>query len=116
MMKFRRTVKQGTKNGRKIGYPTINLDVGDLIEDYDYGVYLATVHIGGREYKGAMHFGPKHGDLKPALEIHIPGIDQDLYGMEIEFIPLQKIRDVRRFDTLDELKNQIAEDLKQMGF
>ena len=62
-----------------------------------------------------MNYGIKptinNGENKPVAEVHIIGFNKDIYGENIEISILEKLRDEKKFSTLDELKQQIKEDV-----
>jgi riboflavin kinase/FMN adenylyltransferase len=111
MKTFRRKVLHGKKLGRKIGFPTVNFNVGSFARHFKQGVYTCEVRIGKKTWKGALHFGPKQGSRKPALEIHILNFKGNLYGKTITFRPLKFVRPPKTFASLDALKKQITRDL-----
>ncbi|MEA3479407.1 MAG: riboflavin kinase, partial [Bacteroidota bacterium] len=56
-MCIRRKVQKGTGTGQKIGYPTLNFNVGQFGKYYGEGVYVSEVRIGTTVYKGALYYG-----------------------------------------------------------
>jgi len=108
---FRGRVVRGSGQGKDLGFPTANLDVNAI--DLGHGVYLAEVELEGRIYPGLLHFGIKktfNGGL--TAEVHIKGFKRDIYGQELGVRVIKKIRDVKKFDNFEELKAQIALDVK----
>lgn len=114
-MYFRRKVQHGQKNGRKIGFPTLNLNPGKIIKSYSPGVYACQVFFEGKKYGGALHLGPKMGSKKIVLEIHLLHFHQTIYGHFVQLQILEKIREAQRFKTLETLKRQIQKDLKSLS-
>ena len=112
-MKFHRTVQHGSQLGRKIGFPTLNFEVGDLNDAFSHGVHSAWVWINKKQYKGALYLGPK-ADGVIVLEVHVLDFDHQVYGDEVEVEVLQKIRDPHPFDSLEELKGAIAKDVGEV--
>jgi riboflavin kinase/FMN adenylyltransferase len=106
-------VEKGAGRGRTIGVPTINLAAPNprklLPPD---GVYACAVrHPGG--YNGAMaNLGgrPTFGEAARSLEAHLFGYSGDLYGQRVTVEFVRRLRDVARFESVDELKAQIARD------
>ena len=111
-MWIKRKVQHGTKTGRTIGFPTINLNVGDFGYNHSDGVYACQVKIDNQIYKGGLFFGQRMHDKKQSLEIYIIGFNQQIYDRFIAFKILQRIRQPKQFDDLNKLKKQIAEDIK----
>jgi riboflavin kinase/FMN adenylyltransferase len=106
----------GDQIGRTIGYPTANLSVLDRAIP-PTGVYAVTVLIGERQFQGCLNIGlrPTLGcsDPKPRVEGCILGFNEDIYGKTIEVIPLKRLRDEKKYSSLDALRLQIAQDIKQ---
>ncbi len=106
----------GDQIGRTIGYPTANLSVLDRAIP-PTGVYAVTVLIGERQFQGCLNIGlrPTLGcsDPKPRVEVCILGFNEDIYGKTIEVIPLKRLRDEKKYSSLDALRLQIAQDIKQ---
>ena len=104
-------VEHGRRLGRRLGFPTANLPVPEDLEIPD-GVYRSRVEIEGRSYAAMSNLGcnPTVGGGKRRLETHIFGFAGELYGSRLRVELLEKIRDERRFSTLEELQAQIAED------
>ncbi len=111
-MWIRRKVQHGNKTGRKIGFPTINLNVGNI--EYSNGVYDCEVKIQNQVYKGALYFGPGFKKHKKVLEIFVINFNKKVYGKLISFKIGKKIRGPKKFDNLNLLKKQITDDLKQV--
>jgi len=108
---FRAQVISGQGRGRTWGYPTANLDKTDL--DIPHGVYQVNLEIDNKKYRGLMHFGFKEIFQGPvSLEVLIKDFSGDLYGQEIGVQVLKKIREVKRFRNVEELRAAITEDLK----
>ena len=107
-------VETGRKVGRTIGFPTANMTLGELIEPRK-GVYATRAVIDGVTYDAVSNFGrrPTVGSDAPLLETHLFDFAGDLYGKELEVEFIHFIRDEKKFDGLDALKAQIAEDCLQ---
>lgn len=106
-------VIHGDKRGRELGYPTANMHFGDTIVP-NHGVYAVRVQCEGTQewLHGAANIGirPMFETAMPMLETYIFDFDGDLYGQDLKVKPVQKIRDEIKFDSLDELVKQIAQD------
>lgn len=108
-------VQHGDKNGRKLGYPTANLDMGHYLRP-QYGVYAVTGTLAdGQVLKGAANLGirPQFDPPKELLEPHFFDFDGDLYGQTIEVALHHFLRPEARFDDLDALMLQMAADCDQ---
>lgn len=110
-------VIEGNKIGRTIGFPTANIVYPEHIIQIPFGVYRCNVKIQDKEYRGFLNYGIKptikENHKKPIAEVHIIDFDKDIYGEDIEISILKKIRNEKKFSSIDELKKQINEDLKQ---
>lgn len=109
------TVVDGEKNGRKLGFPTANvLPVTDAIFPGN-GVYAVHFTVDGKVYNGVSNVGIKptfnNPDVKvPVVEVHLFGFDGDLYGKKVAVDLVEKIREEKKFDSLDALIEQITKD------
>ncbi len=114
MKKFTAKVITGDGRGHEIGFPTINLDITNLDLNLDFGVYASRVSVNGKIYAGAMNYGPRPTFNKnlPAMEVHLLNFLGDLYNIEVEVEILGKIRDVEKFNSKEELIEQIKKDVE----
>ena len=108
------TVVRGDEVGRKLGFPTANLDVNGLLVP-PHGVYAAHAYVDGTRHRAAVNIGlrPTLGAATPPLrvEAHLLDFSGELYGRELELTFVEKLRDERKFSSLDELQKQIARDV-----
>jgi len=108
-------VIKGLHIGKKIGYPTINVET-DVVKNIEFGIYICEIKILNHKYKGVVHYGTKTiGTSDPDkiyCEANIFNFNKDVYNKEVEIKLLKKIRDVREFKSEAELKKQIAKDIK----
>lgn len=110
-------VIEGNKIGRTLGYPTANIRVSDankLIPSH--GVYAVAVFIDGQKFKGMLNIGhrPTVNALQSrTIEVHILDFEGDLYGLSIEILFIQRVRDEQKFNGLDELRAQLHKDREQ---
>lgn len=106
-------VVEGERIGRKIGFPTANLQPDDEIILPLRGVYSGLAEVEGIKYKAVINVGrkPTVGELeKDLVEAHILSFNEDIYGKIISVYFLDRIRDEKKFNSLDELKIQIQTD------
>ncbi|MCK4744921.1 riboflavin kinase [Candidatus Parcubacteria bacterium] len=102
---------KGEGIGKKIGFPTINLDKIRL--KIDYGVYLVEAEIDNKRYKGLLHFGPKKTFANNiSLELLLKNFISDISSKQIKIAIIKKIRDIKKFANIKDLQNQIKQDLK----
>lgn len=109
-------VVHGKGVGRKIGFPTANIEIPKGRVMPGEGVYLSKVKIGEREFYGITNIGakPTVDEKQKNIETHIHDFAGDLYGQQIEVEFLKRIRHIKRFDSLEELKAQLIEDKKNI--
>lgn len=107
------TVTQGKKIGRTIGFPTANISIK---EDYklipSQGVYVVSSVIDGTVVKGMMNIGtnPTVGGTGQTIEVHFLDFDKDIYGKDLKISMHKKLRDEKKFASLEVLKLQLEED------
>ena len=106
-------VVEGRHNGEKMGFPTANLELTYPYVLPKIGVYIGYVKLLGYKYKAiiSMSTHPSIMELNdPILEVHLLSYKGDLYGKEIEVQFISYIRDIMKFNSLDELKEQLTKD------
>ena len=107
-------VIQGERRGRDLGCPTANLDCAGLCVPPN-GVYAAHAEVDGQTHRAAVNLGqrPTVADVTPSfhVEAHLLDFDADLYGKTLALTFIRKIRDEKKFDSLEDLKHQITEDI-----
>ena len=107
-------VKRGEKRGRKIGFPTCNLELGDYVIP-KAGVYASKIILNeNSKKKGIVNVGykPTFGKNKLLLEAHIFGFKKNLYDKRIKVMLIKFIRKEKKFRNLIQLKTQIIKDIK----
>lgn len=108
-------VQHGDKNGRELGYPTANVDLGTYLRPR-YGIYAVRGRLAdGRILDGAANIGirPNFDPPKELLEPHFFDFSGDLYGQTIEIAFHAFLRDEAKFENLDALTRQIGLDCDQ---
>jgi len=108
-------VQHGDKNGRLLGFPTANIDMGSYLRPR-YGIYAVTGTLpDGRVLKGAANLGirPSFDPPRELLEPHFFDFSGDLYGQPIDVAFHAFLRPEAKFDTMDALMAQIAADCDQ---
>ena len=110
------TVVNGDRRGRKLGFPTANVEISDGRAMLPNGAYVVRVIVGGQNFNGIANIGdnPTFKAVKRRLEVFIDEFDADIYGEEIFVGFVSKIRDEKKFSSADELKAQLADDLRFM--
>ncbi len=108
------TVQRGLGNGKRIGFPTINVPLRNLCLP-PYGVYAVTLRYGGVDHPGIANLGlaPTIKSIDfPILETHLFSFSGELYDREVEVIFHRFIRAEQKFSSLNELKVQIRRDVE----
>lgn len=107
-------VVYGRQLGRSLGFPTANLELNRLRAPLS-GVYAVEVTGAGLEKaKGVANVGTRptvNDSIKANLEVHLLDLNQELYGRRIEVVFKHKLRDEKKFESVDELKENIARDV-----
>mgnify|MGYP006279605665 CR=1 FL=1 len=105
-------VIHGDKNGRKLGFPTANVDMGGYMRPR-YGIYAVRGRLAdGHVLTGAANLGirPSFDPPKELLEPHFFDFSGDLYGQEISVEFVSFLRPEAKFDSMDALMAQMARD------
>lgn len=112
---FNAEVINGLGRGRRIGYPTINLNKPDL--DIDFGTYLVEAEIDQTGYTGLLHFGTKDTfNEAVSTELFIKDLIPEIKSRQVKIKIKRKIRDIKKFANTQDLKQQIREDVKELKF
>lgn len=109
-------VVYGKQLGRTLGAPTANVELHRLRSALS-GVYAVQVVLpDGTKKRGVANVGTRptvdNESIKAILEVHILDFNQEIYGKHIEVFFDKKIRDEKRFNSIDELKTQIHKDIE----
>ena len=108
------TVVSGRRIGHQLGYPTANLqpDHPDKIVPAN-GVYAVRVETGGKTYGGMLNIGRRptldNGDDR-SIEVHIFDFDRNIYREPLRLSFVRRIREERKFDSVDQLAEQLHRD------
>jgi len=113
MLILKRKVVAGRKQGRNLGFPTINIAVPRTIKKDHWGIYFSLVKVGQKVYAGITHLGPvkTFGLKKPTCETHVLNFFGDLYNQPIEKKLILKFREVQKFVSASHLKKQLTNDI-----
>ena len=110
-------IVRGAGRGNQLGFPTANLEIQNKLI-LPLGVYSTWAWIDGKKIPSVTNVGVRPTflttgqDVPPLIETHLLHTAQDLYGlhMKVEFV--QKIRDEKKFDSIEHLKLQIQKDIE----
>ncbi|MBA4347514.1 MAG: hypothetical protein C0413_01485 [Clostridiales bacterium] len=108
------TVVQNKRIGRRIGFPTANIEADPRRVIPANGVYATFASVGGAAYRAVTNIGTNptvHGD-KLTIETHLINFDADIYGQQLTIAFRKRLRGEAMFDSLDALKEQIRLDVE----
>ncbi len=106
-------IVKGRGIGKKLGFPTANIEIR---EDYKLipknGVYVVRTNIDGEAVFGMMNIGtnPTVNGKEKTIESFFFDLDKDLYGKELQVELLMRIRDEKKFDSVEDLKLAMKQD------
>ena len=111
---FTAEIIHGDARGRTIGFPTVNQIYPSELVKVKFGVYKSRITLGGQEYNGITNIGvrPTFKTDFVSAETHIIGFSGDAYGQTADLRLVKFIREEKKFDSLDELKQAINNDLQ----
>lgn len=107
------TVIHGRGIGKHVGTPTANIEIAKNTFLPKTGVYVADILLSGKIYYGVTHIGTRptlDNDSFVSIETHIFDFDKDIYGCTITVNLYKKLREVRKFNELSLLLEQITND------
>ena len=106
-------VVSGTRRGKGLGFPTANLDLNQAQALPTDGVYASWASVNGKTYSSMTNIGknPTFGGTKRIAEVHLLDYQGDLYGRELKIDIVKRLRAEKKYDSVEALKKQIAEDI-----
>ena len=110
---IRGTVTAGRNRGGKLlGFPTANINLQDELCPKT-GVYAVTVESAGGTFKGVANIGysPTFDDYLFTVEVHLLDFDKDIYGAAIRVNFIERIRNEKKFNSIEALSDQIRQDI-----
>ena len=109
-------VEHGNAIGTKLGFPTANIRLNSAKQLPASGVYSVVAQVNGVEYKALANIGtnPTVGNDHLSLEVHLLDFQGDLYDQSLTISFLSFLREEKKFDSLEELKNQITADISHI--
>ncbi len=107
-------VAEGEKRGRLLGFPTANVVPESRQLMPRDGVYAVIARCAGKSYGGVANLGvrPTFGASARLLEVHLFDFADDIYGQELDVAFVESIRGERQFADVEDLRSQIAVDVK----
>ncbi len=108
-------VVSGDRRGRTLGFPTANLELKPEQALPSDGVYATIAHVGRELMPSVTSIGvrPTFGSGKRLVETHVIDYEGDLLGQRLTLDLVDKLRDEKRFDTVEKLKSQMGKDVEQ---
>lgn len=110
---FRGVIVPGEQRGRRLGYPTLNIELapGRKLLPPE-GVYAVRAQSARGTFDGMMNLGsrPTFGDLDSTVEVHLFDVSGDWYGESVSISLIRRLRDTVRFESVDALVAQLARD------
>ena len=103
----------GRNIGEKLDFPTINTEPSARKLIPQQGVYATFVKVLGKTYKGMTNIGTNPtvtDENKLSVETHILGFNNDIYGRKAEIRFVKKVRDCKKFDSVEQLKDRLSDD------
>ena len=109
-------VEHGNAIGTTLGFPTANIRLNSAKQLPANGVYSVVAQVNGVEYKALANIGtnPTVGNDHLSLEVHLLDFQGDLYDQSLTISFLSFLREEKKFDSLEELKNQIELDISNI--
>lgn len=106
-------VVPGDGRGRQLGVPTANVSFPAMLTVPRHGVYAVVAVIDGVGHPAVANLGirPTFGGEEEVLEVHVFEMDRDLYGRHVRVEFIERVRDERRFESVDDLLDQIHSDI-----
>ncbi len=109
-----KVIKGRERGGSQLGFPTANIKLHDELCPKT-GVYAVIVECVAGKFKGVANIGysPTFDDNIFTIEVHILDFSEDIYNTRIRINMIKRLRDEKKFSSIDELSNQIKEDIKK---
>jgi riboflavin kinase / FMN adenylyltransferase len=108
-----KVIKGRERGGSKLGFPTANIKLHDELCP-KLGVYAVLVETSLGDFKGVANIGfsPTFGDHMFTIEVHILDFNHDIYNTRIRVNMVKRLRDEKKFDSIDQLAGQIRQDIE----
>lgn len=109
-------VVDGKKLGKKLGFPTANIKLlGNYVLPSE-GVYDTDIFLENKKYKGATSLGKNmtFNEVEEKIEVHILNFNENIYGEKIEIHFLKKLREMIKFNSIDNLIHQMETDIEKV--
>ncbi len=109
-------VVHGAGRGKQLGYPTANLRTERSILIAGPGIYAAWACVNGETHACALSIGndPTFGTNPLSIEAHLLDFDYDIYGRRLSLFFIDRLRDERRFESVEALISQMGSDVERV--
>ena len=114
---FSGKIIEGKKMGKKIGYPTANISVENVNKLMpNDGVYAVYIKVNSKDFMGMMNIGynPTFNSSEKSVEVHILDFNKDIYGLDVKVSIVEKIREEKKFLSVEDLKKNLDLDKKKV--
>ena len=110
------TVVKGKGRGKKLDYPTLNIQTPSRKLLPKDGVYSARAQLDGKTYIGMVYIGPKptFGDYTRSVEVHVFGLEKEVSGIRAELLVESWVRKPKKFADPEHLKDQLKSDERKI--
>lgn len=114
--RLRGKVVKGDGRGKKLGFPTANIDLNFNYLIPKDGVYLTNIIVKNKSYKSLTSIGynPTFKGSSLRVEVYIDNFNEDIYGEDIDLYFVRYLRPMITFDSIEELIEQMNIDLKEL--
>ena len=108
-------VATGAGRGTGLGFPTANLQVDARQALPPEGVYATWAYVNNEKHQSMTNIGrnPTFGENERTVEVYLLNYEGNLYGQNVKIEIKDRLRNEKRFDSVDDLKKQIADDIRQ---
>ena len=114
---FSGKIIEGKKMGKKIGYPTANISIENVNKLMpNDGVYAVYIKVNSKDFMGMMNIGynPTFNSSERSVEVHILDFNKDIYGLDVKVSIVEKIREEKKFISVEDLKKNLDLDKKKV--
>ena len=114
---FSGKIIEGKKMGKKIGYPTANISIENVNKLMpNDGVYAVYIKVNSKDFMGMMNIGynPTFDSSEKSVEVHILDFNKDIYGLDVKVSIVEKIREEKKFLSVEDLKKNLDLDKKKV--
>ncbi len=109
-------VERGRSVGKGLGFPTLNLSISTEKYPLRDGVYGGYVQTERGEFPAVINYGarPTFGVEERKIEAYLVGFEGDLYGTQVRVFPTEYLRPVQKFESVEELCEQVKRDIGRL--